>query len=130
MRTELLNYFSGSTLTNFAVSQELPFTNNNTVMYIKNPKRIYADLEQVSTEPYIQFLNGCEISQEVHSVSVFFTTDAKNLPSNYQTVVDTLKLGKNVSVDASYFKRTVDTTTSFESDLMVTQLDFKFTKLT
>jgi len=130
MRTELVNYFNGFTMTNFVVSSELPFTSNSTVMYLKNPKRIYVDLEQVSNETFMPVMGG-DIYQEVHSVSVYFTTDAKNLPSNYQTVVDTLRAGKDVStVDSSYFKRAVDTNTVFEGDLMVTQLDFRFTKLT
>lgn len=129
MRTELIGYFKGLKLRNFKISDELPFSNSDRAMYIKNAKSIYTDLEQKTQEVLIAVLGNHGVSQEVHSVSVFFTTDAKNLPSDYQTVVDSLKAGKDVTTTEIYFRREVDSTTSFEGDLMVTQLDFRFTKL-
>ena len=131
MRTELVNYFKTLNLANFAVSSELPFSSSNTVMYLKNPKKIYTDMDQKTRETLIPVLGNHGVAQEVHSVSVFFSTDAKNLPSNYETVVTGLTNGVNVvSPTINYFRREVDVNTSFEGDLMVTQLDFRFTKLT
>jgi len=130
MRQELIDYFKSLKLRNFKVSDELPFSNSDRTVYLKNPKSIYTDLEQKTQEQIIPVLGNHGVFQEVHIVSVFFTTDAKNLPSDYQTVVDSLKNGKGITTTEIYFKREVDSTTSFEGDLMVTQLDFRFTKLT
>lgn len=130
MRTELLAYFKGLKLKNFGVSDELPFSNSDRTVYLKNPKRIYVDLDQKTQEQIIPLIGNHGIFQEVHSVSVFFTTDAKNLPSDYQTVVDDLMAGKDAQSTEPYFRREVDVSTSFEGDLMLTQLDFRFTKLT
>lgn len=131
MRTELLSYFKTLTLTNFAVSLELPFTSSNTVMYLKNPKKVYVDMDQKARELLIPVLGNHGVSQEVHSVSAYLTTDAKNLPSNYDAVITSLTSGVDVvSTTTNYFKREVSIGTSFEGDLMVTQLDFRFTKLT
>lgn len=130
MRTELLAYIKGLKLKNFGVSDELPFSNSDRVMYLKNPKKIYVDLRQQTSEILIPVLGNHGVASEVHTISVFFTTDAKNLPSDYDAVVDLLRAGKNVSSSTNYFKREVDTKTSFESDLMVTELEFRFTKLT
>ena len=130
MRTELLAYFKSLKLKNFGVSDELPFSNSDRTVYLKNPKKIYVDLDQKTQEQVIALIGNHGIFQEVHSVSVFFTTDAKNLPSDYQTVVDDLMAGKDAQSTEPYFRREVDVSTSFEGDLMLTQLDFRFTKLT
>lgn len=130
MRPELINYFKSLKLKNFGVTDELPFTNSATVMYLKNPKRIYTNLKQVSSDLLIPVLSNHGIFAEVHTVSVFFTTDAKNLPSDYETVVDSLRAGKDVTTTTSYFRREVDTSTSFDGDMMITELEFRFTKLT
>ena len=131
MRTELLAYFKTLTLTGIKVSEELPFTSSNTVMYLKNSKTVYVDMDQKARETLIPVLGNHGVSQEVHSVSVYLSTDAKNLPANYETVITQLSNGTNVvSTTTNYFNREVSIGTSFEGDLLVTQLDFRFTKLT
>ena len=129
MRAELIDYFQSLDLPGFGVSKELPFTNNATVLYIKNPKKIYADIPQLTDDLTIPLLASNGISQEVHSVSVFFSTDAKTLPANYESIVSKIKQGKNIKTDINYFKREVDITTSFEGDLLITEIAFRFTKL-
>ena len=129
MRTELLTYLKDQKFKNFNVSDELPFSSSNTVLYQKNPKRIYADVEQVTLEPLIQTF-GTPIDAEVHSVRLYFTTDAKQLPSDYSNVVSQIKAGKGVSTDEKFFRRECTTATSFENDLMITEFEFRFTKLT
>lgn len=129
MRTELLTYFKNLKLKNFGVSEELPFTSSNTVLYLKNPKKVYTDLKQVSTETLIPILGDNGVLSEIHTVRVYFSTDAKNLPSDYETVLSALRDGKTVTTTTNYFRREVDTITSFENDLMVTELEFRFTKL-
>lgn len=129
MRTEILNYLKDQKFKNFNVSEELPFTSSNTALYLKNPKRIYVDLEQITSEPFIQTF-GTGVDAEVHSVRLYFTTDAKQLPSDYSTVTSSIKAGKGVTTDLPFFRREVTTATNFENDVMVTEFEFRFTKLT
>lgn len=129
MRTELLNYLKDQKFKNFNVSDELPFSSSNTQLYLKNPKRIYVDLEQVTTEPFINTF-GAGVDAEVHSVRLYFTTDAKQLPSDYSTVVNAIRGGKGVTTDTQFFRRQVTNSTAFEGDLMITEFEFSFTKLT
>lgn len=130
MRTELVNYFKSLKLKNFSVVDELPFSNSATVMYLKNPKKIYTDLKQATSENIIPVLGNHGVFAETHIVRVFFSTDAKTLPSDYETVVDQLKAGIDVTTSVNYYRREVDSSTSFTGDLMVTELEFRFTKLT
>lgn len=128
MRTEILDYLKGKKFKNFMVSDELPFTSSNTALYLKNPKRIYVDVEQTTTEPLIQVF-GTSIDAEVHSVRLYFTTDAKQLPSDYNTLVSDIRGGKAVTTDEKFFRREVSSLTTFENDMMVTEFEFRFTKL-
>lgn len=129
MRQELIDYFKGLKLKNFKVSDELPFV-SGTTMYLKNSKSVYTDMTQKVSEQILAVLGNHGVFQEVHTVSVYLTTDAKNLPSDYESVISSLSAGKNIENGVDYFRREVDATTSFEGDLMLTTLEFRFTKLT
>lgn len=130
MRTELLDYIRALKFKSFNVSDELPFSNAGTILYTKNIKRIYADLEQYTNEPFITLFGDYSIDSEVHSVRLYFSTDAKQLPSDYSTVVSEIRAAKNVPTTVKYFRRDVTSSTSFENDLMITEFEFRFTKLT
>lgn len=130
MRVEILDYLKGLKFKNFNISDELPFSNSGTTLYTKNLKRIYADLEQYTTEPFIVLFGDYNIDSEVHSVRLYFSTDAKQLPSDYNAVVSQIRSAKNVATEQKYFRREVLSTTSFENDIMVTEFEFRFTKIT
>jgi hypothetical protein len=130
MRSELLSYFNGLTLGSFAVSSELPWNESDTPLYVKNAKRIYVDRPQKTVDPLIQALDGLTINNEVTSVRVYFTTDAKQLPPNYESLLENLKNGKNITTIEGVNTRQCDVETNFENDLMITQLEFRFTKIT
>lgn len=130
MRTEILDYLKDLKLKNFNISDELPFSNSGTPLYLKNIKRLYVDLEQVTNEPFIQVFDNLNIDSEIHSVRLYFSTDAKQLINDYSTVVSAVRLAKNVTLNENFFRRDVTSSTSFENDLMVTEFEFRFTKLT
>lgn len=130
MRTEILDYLKELKLKNFNVSDELPFSNSGTALYLKNIKRIYVDLEQVTNEPFIQLLGSYNVDSELHSVRLYFSTDAKQLPSDYNTVASSIRSAKNVTTEENFFRREVNSSTTFENDLMITEFEFRFTKLT
>ena len=129
MRTELVNYIKGLKLKNLNVSDELPFSNSGIPLYMKNPKRIYIDLESIASEPLIVTFTNT-IDTEVHTVKLYFTTDAKQLLSDYSSVISSIRAGKDVATDLNYFKRDVSNSVSYENDMIVTEVEFRFTKLT
>jgi len=129
MRQELVNYIGTQNLGGFILSQELPFTSSGTPLYIKNAKRIYVDRTQFSNEPLIATMNGIQIDSEIASVRVYFASDAKQLPPNYDTVITSLRAGKDVSTITGVTRRECLVSTSFEEDLLVTELEFRFTTI-
>ena len=130
MRTEIYNYIKGLALGTFKLSDERPFDAGAVALYLKNMKSIYVDQEQTVHETVVATLDGLTINAETTSVRVYFSTDAKQLPSNYNSLVSSIKSGRNVSTIQGVNRREVDVATTFEEDKLVTEFEFRFTKLT
>lgn len=128
MRDNVITFLKTKNLGTFALSQELPFDTAGINLVLKNVKRIYVDQEQKETEPYIATMS-CIIDQEITTVSVMFSSDAKNQPSDYVTVVDLIKSAKEIYKDYGYFARGVDVNTEYENDLQVTTVELRFNKI-
>lgn len=129
MRTELYNYIDGLSKGTFALTNELPWSSSDKPLYLTNFKRIYVDRDQYTTEPMLGTLGGLVIDNEVTTVRVYFTTDAKQLPSNYDSLVSDIRAGRDVDSASDYFKRECNVTTNYEADSMVTEFEFRFTKI-
>lgn len=129
MRTEILNYVQALNLGTVTVSTELPWTDNGVPLYLKNLKKVYVDIDNMETEPFIQALNGLNISNETTSVRLYFACDAKVLLPNYNEVVVDLKAAKDITTITGVQRRETVISTSVENDVLVTELEYRFTKL-
>lgn len=129
MRDEILEFVQTLNLGTVTVSSELPWTDNNVPLYLKNLKKVYVDIDNITSEPFITTLNGLNISNEVTSVRIYFANDAKVLLPNYSDVVSALKEAKDITTIDGVQRRDVVVTTSIENDVLVTELEFRFTKL-
>ena len=130
MRQEILNYVYGLSLGTFSVSSELPYDQSGTALYLSNPKKIYVGNEQTSTEPLVSALDGPVIDNEVTTVSIYFSADAKQLPANYDTLVTNLKAAKNITTVTGIHRRELDAVTEFQGDLIVNSMEIRFNKVT
>ena len=130
MRQEILNYVNGLSLGTFSVSSELPYDQSGTALYLSNPKKIYVGNEQTSTEPLVSALDGPVIDNEVTTVSIYFSADAKQLPANYDTLVTNLKAAKNITTVTGIHRRELDAVTEFQGDLLVNSMEIRFNKVT
>jgi len=129
MRSEILDYISGLALGTFTVSTDMPYTSSGTALYLSNPKKIYVDAEQVSTEPLVSALDGPVIDNEAKSVSIYFSADAKQLPANYDSLVANLRNAKNITTVAGIHSRELDSSTDYEGDLIVNSMEIRFNKV-
>jgi len=129
MRTQLLEFIKDLNLSGFAVSKDLPYTSSGEELYIKNVKRVYVDESQTEQVPFISIMSSHNIDSEVVNISVYFATDAKQTPSNYNDVVKSLRGLKELFI-TEYFRRECSVVTELQADLLVTRLDYTFTKLT
>lgn len=130
MRTELISAISGlskATLGTFNVSSDLPWSADGSPLYVKNLKRVYVDKEQVEYVDFIPLLSGNGVNSKVTTLSVYFTTDAKTLPSNRDALVAAIHDVKDTF--DGFYSRECDISTEYVADTIVTTLEFRFANL-
>jgi hypothetical protein len=131
MRTDVIDYLQTLNLGTFIVSNELPFSESGTPLYIKNLKKIYVDVDQYQAEPIIRTLSGVMVTRDTITVKVYFANDAKSIPPNYDEAVSQLRTAKDILPTTGGFTgREVDVKTSFEADKLITEIELRFIKLT
>ena len=130
MRQAVIDYINTLALGSFLISNELPWTDNGQALWLKNPKAIYVDVASYETEPIVLALNGLQIQNETTIVRAYFSCDAKQLPSNYDDLVADLKLARDIEAAEGFNRRECVINTSMSSDLLVTELEFRYTKIT
>lgn len=129
MRTQILDYFKDNKVSGYTLTQELPWDASGNPLYLKNFKYIYVDSDQIAQEPLIDVLNGSGIVNEITTVRAFITTDAKNQPSNYATMVSTFKNARLDTDIAGVTQRATQVSTEFSGDAQITQFEFSFREL-
>ena len=129
MRQEVLDYINSLALGGYLLSEESPWRDNTIPLYIKNLKKIYVDNVEYLSEPLIATLGTLSINQQTQSTRIYFANDAKTVPSNYDTLVQDLILAKNIDLADGTNRREADVRVSYENDVMVTEIEIRFTKL-
>jgi hypothetical protein len=129
MRQEVLDYITGLALGGFLLSQEVPWSDNTIPLYIKNLKKIYVDNVEYLSEPLIATLGTLSINQQTRTIRIYFANDAKTVPSNYDTLVEDLITVKDIDLADGTNRREADVRVSYENDVMVTEIEIRFTKI-
>lgn len=129
MRDLVLDYITANPVTGFTVATKLPWNDKESPLYRENVKSIYVDQDQSVQEPLFDTLDGLSAVNETTTVSVYVATDAKNLPSTYETLVSTLRSGRiDETLTMGYTQRQTPVNTAYDGDIMITQFDYTFTK--
>jgi hypothetical protein len=126
MRTQLLSAITSatSTLTQFAVSQELPWEQNGTPLYLKNMKKIYVDRERQEETMLIPTLNGGEVFQDDLIAEVYVAVDAKNTPSQLDNLITKI-LGAKYTINVVNFGSESDYTVDKQEDVLIYTFEFR-----
>lgn len=130
MRQAILDGISALSLGTFTVSNELPWDASGQPLYEKNIKTFYVDEPQTEESTLINTL-GAEgsLATRITTISVFVTVDAKQKPSNYDSLKTAVSAVKNTTDITAVRSREVDSTTSFTADTMTTEFIFRFTEM-
>lgn len=132
MRTAIFDYISAiprATLGTYTLSTELPWEQNGQPLYLNNLKTIYVDVDQTSQEPLYNVLNFADPLDEITTVRVYFVNDAKQLPSNYESLVAEIKDARNATGTEGYVDKVCQVSTEFSADRLITTFEFSFKKL-
>jgi hypothetical protein len=130
MRTEVLEYIQSLNIGGYNVSNELPWNESGTELYVKNLKKIYVDIDQVQVDPQILTLDGRNINNEITIIRIFFANDAKQVPANYSDVVSELKTAKDIEAAQGFTRRECQVSTDIQADRLVTTIELRFIKIT
>ena len=130
MRSQILDYINDLSLGTYSVSNNLPYDETGGSLYIKNVKTIYVDQPTFTENPILTALDGSDVTDQVTSVSIFFSTDAKSLPSNFDTLITALKNAKDITTVGGIHRREADVSRVYQGDLIVTEIVVRFIKLT
>lgn len=89
MRTNLLSAITTaiSTLTQFSVTQELPWTQAGDPLYRKNMKRIYVDNAIQEQSTILFTFEKANLDEILYTCNVYFTVDAKTPPTQLSQVL-------------------------------------------
>jgi hypothetical protein len=131
MRSELLTAITAavSTLTQFAVTTELPWSQNGQPLYLKNLKKIYVDEPRMEEATLIPTLNGGEVYQDDYITEVYVAMDSKNTPTQLDSLVSKI-LGARSSTGVVNFGTESDYTVDKQEDVLIYTFEFRVNTIT
>jgi hypothetical protein len=126
MRTELLSAITTaiSTLTQFAVSQELPWEQNGFPLFRKNMKKIYVDRTQLEETTLIPVLDGNDVFQDDLITQVYVAVDAKNTPTQLDALISKILATKS-TIAVTNFGLESDYTVDKQEDVLIYTFEFR-----
>lgn len=106
-------------------TSELPFTAAGVALYDKNMKKLYVDYDRTAFTEMFNTLNpASDVPQREITVNAYFTLDAKNLPSDVDTVVNTV-FNSRLSVSNCHV-RDCSMTNLMAEDRLTYTFEFRF----
>ena len=126
MRGQLLSAITSatSTLTQFAVSTELPWQQNGIPLFRKNMKKIYVDRSRMEETTLIPTLNGDEVFQNDLITEVYLAVDAKNTPSQLDSAITAILACKSTTGVVN-FSNESDYTLDKQEDVLTYTFEFR-----
>jgi hypothetical protein len=109
--------------TSVKVSSELPWFSGNQVLNQKNMRSVYVDHEQIENNTLIDTLDNSDVFEKIITVDTYLTVDAKNLPSDIDTVIQIIRQARQV-IDAPV--RECDMVTTIEDDRLTYEFTYRF----
>lgn len=109
--------------TSVKVSSELPWFSGNQVLNEKNMRSVYVDHEEIENNTLVETLDNSDVFEKIVTVDTYLTVDAKNLPSDIDTVIQIIRHSRQV-IDAP--TRECDMITTIEDDRLTYEFTYRF----
>jgi hypothetical protein len=129
MREQVLAQVRSLAPTGYKISKELPYDESGTALYLKNPKTIYVDATNIDNDTFLSTLDGSNFSNQITSVRLYFTIDAKNIPADYDTLVTNLRAIKESLNISGAINRESFVSTDYQGDVLISELEYRLTRL-
>jgi hypothetical protein len=115
-------------LTNFAVSQELPWEQNGQPLYLKNMKKVYVDREYKEESTMIPTLDNSNIMQDMLKANAYLAVDAKNAPVGLDALITKILSAKDTTAVTSFIQES-DYKVEKQEDVSIYTFEFRFTQI-
>lgn len=122
--TLLANLSVALATSNVTTSNELPFDAAGVALYDKNMKKLYVSYDQTDVTEMFSTLDNNDVPQREISLNAYFSVDAKNLPSDIDTIVSRV-LNSRLAV-ANCFVKECNLTNDFTEDRLTYNFSFRF----
>lgn len=129
MRTELLAYLTAQLTGSIKTSQELPWTEGNDALYLKNARRVYLDEPYTEQNDLLPTLGSLIINERITIVKWFLSVDAKNRNADLDSAITTLGSAKDITTISGVYKRLFDYTITIENDRVIYEGEYRFYNL-
>ena len=116
-----------ASFTEFRVSDELPFTASGDELHIKNKKTVYVNEGTQERIQLYRTLDQGSVYATETIVGAFLTVDAKNQPSNIDTVITSILDAKDVISGAQILESIA--VSDIEEDYITYSFEYTVTKL-
>lgn len=126
MRTELLAYLTTNLTGTIKTSQELPFEESGSALYLKNMRRVYLDEPVKEQSELVPTLDDTDINQNITTVRGYLSMDAKNRNADLDAALTTLAAAKNVTTITNSFRKEFDYTTTIDADRITYEFEYRF----
>jgi len=107
----------------FGISSELPYSTSDTPLYLKNLRTVYVDEQQEEVTELFNTLDNNDVLQTETTCTVYLATDAKNQPTDIDTVVANIQLARNGVTAAT---KSSIVTTELDADIITYNIEFNF----
>jgi hypothetical protein len=130
MRDLFLSLVQDTDTGRFSVAQELPYDVDGIALYVKNARRIYVSMPTTTQEELYYTLDNMNIAIETTEITLYFTVEAKTV-AGYDDAITNLKTIRDHAdlKSMGYARRRVNVTSRYESNLLITELTYQFSKI-
>ena len=131
MRAQLLSAITAavSTLTQFAVSTELPWSQGDLPLYRKNMKKVYVDRDDREQTLLYPVFVGQDVYDYLLTTRVYVAVDAKNTPSQLDTLITKIISAKDTTTLVTSATE-CDYSIDKNEDVLIYTFEFRFAETT
>lgn len=126
MRSDLLTAITSNTAftSNCTVSSELPWNSGGSPLYINNKKHFYLSAENKDVTELFGCLDTNDVMQTETTLTGYLTVDAKNQPSDIDTIVANVLLARTAIANTATSESLVEI--SIEDDYITYEFQYRF----
>lgn len=125
MRQALLNYLTTALTGTIKTSNELPFEQGGSALYIKNMRKVYLDEPEVEQTELIATFDE-DVNQNITTVRGYLSVDAKNRNTDLDSALITLATARTQADISSSFRKEFDYTTTIDGDKIIYEFEYRF----